>query len=210
MKNVAKTILHIGIGKWIKNVQFVQWLENMDTLRLIVVILIHWFYDTYLFIYQTITNTYYQKHFHYYTNIVFSNLWFQVFIILISKRGFLSPHDKVMFHLRSVLKKKGDTLAISSFSWLKMYWQDSEYLCLINKIQPFGKYGWLPYTVNIINTRVNHSSSAVCSLFKAHLIHSMLKIAAITILLAQPLTALLSSSHGGWRRRTVEKLPKCI
>lgn len=51
MKNVAKTILHIGIGKWIKNVQFVQWLENMDTLRLIVVILIHWFYDTYLFIY---------------------------------------------------------------------------------------------------------------------------------------------------------------
>lgn len=105
MKNVAKTILHIGIGKWIKNVQFVQWLENMDTLRLIVVILIHWFYDlalTYLFIYQTIANTYYRKHFHYYTNIVFSNLWFQVFIILISKRDFLSPHDKVMFHLRSV------------------------------------------------------------------------------------------------------------
>lgn len=96
-----------GIGKWIKNLQFVQWLENMDTLRLIVVILIHWFYDTYLFIYQTITNTYYWKHFHYYTNIVFSNLWFQVFIILISKRGFLSPHDKVMFHLRSVLKKRG-------------------------------------------------------------------------------------------------------
>lgn len=45
MENVAKTTLHIGIGKWIKNVQFVQWLENMDTLRLIVVILIHWFYD---------------------------------------------------------------------------------------------------------------------------------------------------------------------
>lgn len=58
-------------------------------------------------------------------------------------------------------------------------------LCLINKIQPFGKKnGWLLYTVSIINTRVNHSSTAVCSLFKARLIHSMLKIAAITILLA--------------------------
>lgn len=46
------------------------------------------------------------------------------------------------------------------------------------------KYGWLLHAASFINTGVNHSSAAVCSLFKARLVRSVLEIAAITLLLA--------------------------